>query len=203
MFTGLVETLGTVTSVEEAEGARRLTLRGVGRRDGLALGDSVSVNGCCLTAVALDEETFTADVMAESLRRTTLGELAVGHPVNLERAMLADGRFGGHMVQGHVDATATVVERAPTPRWDVVTLEVPAEVARYVVAKGSITLDGVSLTVVDAPPKEGGALTVSLIPETLRRTTWGQRAVGARVNVEVDVLAKYVERLLAPQGAAS
>ena len=147
-----------------------------------------------LTVTGLDGADFSVDVMPETLHRSTLGRLHPGDPVNLERAMRADGRFGGHVVQGHVDGTATLVERTPADRWEVLRLSLPGALAAYVVEKGSVTLDGVSLTVVSV---DGSSMTVSLIPETLARTTLGTRAVGDEVNVEVDVLAKYVERLLA------
>jgi riboflavin synthase len=151
------------------------------------------VDGVCLTVVDLAGGAFTADVMAETLRRSTLGGLAAGSRVNLERPVAAGGRFGGHVVQGHVDGTGTVTARTPGDRWEVVRVAVPEPLSRYVVEKGSVAVDGVSLTV--AGVDEGG-FTVSLIPETLTRTTLGRRGIGDPVNLEVDVLAKYVERLL-------
>lgn len=159
-----------------------------------AHGASIAVNGVCLTVTGHDAATFTVDVMQESLDRSSLGSLRSGSPVNLERAMRADGRFGGHVVQGHVDATATCVRRAPGENWEVVTFALPPKLAPYVVHKGSITLDGVSLTVSRLAEEE---FDVSLIPTTLERTTLGSLPVGGQVNVEVDVIAKYVERLLA------
>jgi riboflavin synthase len=160
-------------------------------------GASIAVNGTCLTVVDLAEGTFSADVMAETLRRTTLGALQPGDPVNLERPMAADGRFGGHIVQGHVDGVGTIRARRPSTHWEVVEVELPAGLVRYLVAQGSITVDGVSLTVVEVLDDPQPRFTVSLIPTTLAETTLGTRAVGERVNLEVDVLAKYVERMLA------
>ena len=195
MFTGIVEELGRVESLDLGETSARLTLRGPLVTSDAVHGASISVNGVCLTVVdpRVQGETFTVDVMAETLSRTGLGALAPGAPVNLERAMPATGRFGGHIVQGHVDGTATVVERVPGDRWEVVTFTLPASLARYVVEKGSITVDGVSLTV---SAVTDGTFSVSLIPTTLELTTLGHRDVGDTVNLEVDVLAKYVERLL-------
>ncbi len=194
MFTGIVEELGRVVAVEHGADSGRLTLRGPTVTADAVPGASIAVNGTCLTVVAVAGDAFTVDVMAETLRRTTLGVLAPGDPVNLERAMRADGRFGGHVVQGHVDGTATVLERVPGDRWEVVRFTLPEELAPYVVEKGSITVDGTSLTVASVDAEE---FTVSLIPTTLALTTLGSRQVGEQVNLEVDVLAKYVERLLA------
>lgn len=194
MFTGIVEELGRVVAVEHGDDSGRLTLRGPTVTADAVPGASIAVNGTCLTVVAVAGDAFTVDVMAETLRRTTLGVLAPGDPVNLERAMRADGRFGGHVVQGHVDGTATVLERVPGDRWEVVRFTLPEELAPYVVEKGSITVDGTSLTVASVDAEE---FTVSLIPTTLALTTLGSRQVGEQVNLEVDVLAKYVERLLA------
>ncbi len=194
MFTGIVEELGRVVAVEHGAASARLTLRGPTVTTDAVPGASIAVNGVCLTVVTLGDDAFTVDVMAETLDRTTLGELGPGDPVNLERAMRADGRFGGHVVQGHVDGTATVVERVPGDRWEVVRLTLPAALAPYVVEKGSITVDGTSLTVASVDDE---GFTVSLIPTTLALTTLGSREVGERVNLEVDVLAKYVERQLA------
>jgi riboflavin synthase len=195
MFTGIVEELGQVDRIDLAEESARLTLRGPLVTSDAVHGASIAVNGVCLTVVEHDVEQgwFTVDVMAETLSRTGLGSLGPQSPVNLERAMAASARFGGHIVQGHVDGTATVVERVPGDRWEVVTFTLPADLARYVVEKGSITVDGVSLTV-SAVGDE--TFSVSLIPTTLALTTLGARAVGDTVNLEVDVLAKYVERLL-------
>jgi len=193
VFTGIVQELGRVVAVTPVDGAAQLTIAADLLRE-CALGDSVAVNGVCLTAATLDGDNVTADVMAETLRRTALGALRPGDAVNLELAVTPDTRLGGHLVQGHVDGVGTVVRRAPSTQWDDVTVALPDGLAKYVVEKGSICLHGVSLTVVSI---DGDDVTVSLIPETLRRTTWGTAEVGSAVNVEVDVLAKYVERLLA------
>ncbi|AEG44268.1 riboflavin synthase [Isoptericola variabilis] len=199
MFTGIVEELGTVVALTESADAARLEVGADEVLTDARHGDSIAVNGCCLTVAALGttaggRRTWTADLMAETLERTTLGGLVPGAPVNLERALAAGGRLGGHVVQGHVDGVGTVLRREPGERWDVVEISLPADLARYVVAKGSIAVDGVSLTVVDAGDDR---FTVSLIPETLARTTLGTRAVGEQVNLETDVLARHVERLLA------
>ena len=204
MFTGIVEELGRVVRLETVEDSARLTVEAPTVTQDVSLGDSVSVNGCCLTVTAVHGSTFTADLMAETLTRTTLGSQAPGDPVNLERALRASDRLGGHIVQGHVDATAEVLDHHRGEHWDLLRIGLPQEIARYVAVKGSVALDGVSLTVVDvvdasdvAPvPGAGASLSVGLIPETLRRTTLGARRPGERVNLEVDVLAKYAERLL-------
>jgi len=193
MFTGIVEELGTVEALEDQGDAVRLTLRGPHVSVDARLGDSIAVNGCCLTVAQRDGETFTADVMRETLAKTSLGALAPGARVNLERAVLATSRLGGHIVQGHVDATGSVVRREPSEHWDLVEISVPDGLTRYLVDKGSVTVDGVSLTVVHAGHD---SFTVSLIPETLARTTLGAKQPGDPVNLEVDVVAKYVERLL-------
>lgn len=193
MFTGIVEELGTVEAVEEQGDAIRLTVAATTVLEGTGLGDSIAVNGCCLTVVSHDGHRWTADVMQESLDRTSLAGIAPGHRVNLERAVTADKRLGGHIVQGHVDAVGHVVARRPSEHWEVVEIAMPADLGRYLVEKGSITVDGVSLTVVDVTPT---TFTVSLIPETLARTTLGLRQPGDAVNLEVDVLAKHVEKLL-------
>ena len=208
MFTGIVEELGRVVRLETVEDCARLTVEAPTVTQDASLGDSISVNGCCLTVAAMHGSTFTADLMAETLTRTTLGSQAPGDPVNLERALRATDRLGGHIVQGHVDATAEVLDRSHGEHWDLLRVGLPREIARYVAVKGSVALDGVSLTVVDvedaqhnAPdasptPGAGASLSVGLIPETLRRTTLGRRRPGERVNLEVDVMAKYAERLL-------
>ena len=195
MFTGIIEELGQVENLDLGETSARLTLRGPLVTSDAVHGSSIAVNGVCLTVVDAEVQggTFTVDVMAETLSRTGLGDLLPGAPVNLERAMAASSRFGGHIVQGHVDGTATVLDRVPGDRWEVVMFTLPADLARYVVDKGSITVDGVSLTV---SAVTGDTFSVSLIPTTLALTTLGHRAVGDTVNLEVDVLAKYVERLL-------
>ena len=198
MFTGIVEELGSVVALERGTDSGRIAIRGpVVTRDATP-GASIAVNGTCLTVTDLQDDRFTVDVMAETFARTTVGDLAVGDRVNLERALAARGRFGGHIVQGHIDGTATVVERIPGERWEVVRFALPDALAPYVVEKGSIALDGTSLTV--SAIHEGG-FSVSLIPTTLELTTLGTRQVGQRVNVEVDVLAKYVERLIAAPAA--
>ena len=212
MFTGIVEELGRVVQLETVEDSARLTVEAPTVTQDVSLGDSVSVNGCCLTVTAVHGSTFTADLMAETLTRTTLGSQVPGDPVNLERALRATDRLGGHIVQGHVDATAEVLDHHRGEHWDLLRIGLPQEIARYVAVKGSVALDGVSLTVIDvddvnearhdaAPdvsptPGAGASLSVGLIPETLRRTTLGTRRPGERVNLEVDVMAKYAERLL-------
>ena len=195
MFTGIVEELGTVEQLAHQGDAVRLTVHGPLVTSDVAHGDSIAVNGCCLTVVDRDGDTFTADVMRETLLRTALAGLEPGDRVNLERAAAVGDRLGGHIVQGHVDGTGRIAERIPSEHWEVVRIEFAGELAKYVVAKGSITVDGTSLTVVDVSD-DGPAFTVSLIPETLRATTLGSKGVGDAVNLEVDVLAKYVERLL-------
>ena len=193
MFTGIVEELGTVEALERQSDAVRLTVRAATVLEDTGSGDSISVNGCCLTVAERTEATWTADVMAETLARTGLGVLAAGDRVNLERAVTAGTRLGGHLVQGHVDAVGHVARREPGEHWDVVTVAMPRELAPYLVDQGSVTVDGVSLTVVEAGEDE---FTVSLIPETLRRTTLGFREPGDPVNLEVDVIGKYVARQL-------
>ncbi|MEV7671262.1 riboflavin synthase [Streptomyces sp. NPDC000963] len=195
MFTGIVEELGEVVAVEKLEDASRFRLRGPLVTEGAQHGDSIAVNGVCLTVVEHGDGEFTADVMAETLKRSGLGALGVGSRVNLERPMAVGGRLGGHIVQGHVDGTGTVLERTPSEHWELVRVGLPAHLARYVVEKGSITVDGVSLTVVEVGDDW---FTVSLIPTTLDLTTLGIKKSGDPVNLEVDVIAKYVERLLGP-----
>jgi len=205
MFTGIVEEKGTVTALEQLGDAVRLTIRGPVVTSDAAHGDSISVNGCCLTVATLDGELFSADVMAESLTRTSLGDLDTGSEVNLERAVAAGARMGGHIVQGHVDGTARLIDRTSSEHWDVLRFALPADLARYLVEKGSVTVDGVSLTVVEVADATGTGeawFSVSLIPTTLADTTLGTRKPDDRVNLEVDVLAKYVERLLAAREAA-
>jgi riboflavin synthase len=200
MFTGIVEELGTVAAIEPQGDALRLSIRAATVLDDVRLGDSIAVNGCCLTVADVESGVWTADVMQETLDKTSLLGAGPGDRVNLERAVTAGTRLGGHIVQGHVDGVGTVVRRTPSEHWEVVQISLPEELSRYLVDKGSITVDGVSLTVVEAGVD---SFTVSLIPETLARTTLGFRAPGDRVNLEVDVIAKYVERLLAhhtPEG---
>ncbi|MGW7103589.1 riboflavin synthase [Streptomyces sp. NPDC054838] len=194
MFTGIVEELGEVTAVEQLAEASRFRLRGPLVTEGAKHGDSIAVNGVCLTVVETGDGEFTADVMQETLNRSSLGALAEGSRVNLERPMALGGRLGGHLVQGHVDGTGRILSRTPSEHWELVKVALPANLSRYVVEKGSITVDGVSLTVVDAA---ADWFTVSLIPTTLALTTLGLKLPGDPVNLEVDVLAKYVERLLA------
>ncbi|WP_432141870.1 riboflavin synthase [Streptomyces sp. bgisy084] len=193
MFTGIVEELGAVVAVENLGDASRFRLRGPVVTEDAKHGDSIAVNGVCLTVVDTADGEFTADVMAETLNRSSLGALAAGSRVNLERPMALGGRLGGHLVQGHVDGTGTILERTPGEHWEIVKIALPAALSRYVVEKGSITVDGVSLTVVDAADDY---FTISLIPTTLALTTLGLKKTGDPVNLEVDVLAKYVERLL-------
>lgn len=201
MFTGIVEEVGEVLAVELLDGGTdsRLHVRGPLVSSDAGLGDSIAVSGVCLTVTSLaGDGTFTADVMPETLRHTTLGALERGSRVNLERSLRVDSRLGGHVVQGHVDGVGTVRSRTPGPRWDDVVVELPRDLARLVARKGAITVDGVSLTVTDVGEDWFG---VSLIPTTLEVTTLGAAAPGTRVNLETDVLAKYTQRLLetAPQ----
>jgi riboflavin synthase len=204
MFTGIIEELGQVVELVPGADSARVTVRGPVVTADAVPGASIAVNGVCLTVVDLAGDTFTADVMAQTLALTSLVTAAPGVSVNLERPVLAGGRLGGHIVQGHVDGTGTVVDRVPGDGWELVRVAVPAALSRYVVAQGSITMDGVSLTVAELEdkPEGGSVVTVSLIPETLNRTTLGHRALGEWVNLEVDVLAKYVERLTTSQVAA-
>jgi riboflavin synthase len=207
MFTGLVEERGTVTAIEPLGDSVRLTIRGPKVTADAGHGDSIAVNGCCLTVMAQGDDSFSADVMAESLNRTSLGDVQVGTEVNLERATLAGSRLGGHIVQGHVDGTGRLLDRTPSENWEVFRFALPADLAKYVVSKGSITVDGTSLTVVDVVDATDTAeawFSVSLIPTTLADTVLGSKNPGDRVNLEVDILAKYVERLLgAREGATS
>lgn len=197
MFTGIVEELGEVTGRDVLSDAARLTIRGAVVTADAGHGDSIAVNGVCLTvAELLPGGLFTADVMGETLNRSNLGALQVGSRVNLERAAAVNSRLGGHIVQGHVDGTGQIVARSPSEHWEVVRIEIPAEVARYVVEKGSITVDGISLTVSGLGSDPRDWFEVSLIPTTRELTTLGQAPIGTQVNLEVDVIAKYVERLL-------
>ncbi|WP_104107551.1 riboflavin synthase [Nocardioides sp. 616] len=202
MFTGIVEELGTVHAVQDQGDAIRLTIRAEKVLDDVHLGDSIAVNGCCLTVAETEAsgdpgagvvDLWTADLMQETLRRTSLAGVAPGDRVNLERAVLATARLGGHIVQGHVDGVGTVISRSPSEHWDLVAVSLPPDLAPYLVEKGSITVDGVSLTLVEVT---ADSFTVSLIPETLARTTLGTHRPGDRVNLEVDVIAKHVEKLL-------
>jgi riboflavin synthase len=194
MFTGIVEELGRVAAIQELpDNAIRITIEGPTVLSDANLGDSICVNGVCLTVAEQNGDQFTADVMSETINRTTIGDLAAGSPVNLERPVTLSTRLGGHMVQGHVDAVATVSAREHSENWDVVTFTPPKELLKYVVEKGSITIDGTSLTV---SAVTDSTFSVSLIPATLEKTTLGIRQIGDRVNLEVDVLAKYVEKLV-------
>jgi riboflavin synthase len=198
VFTGIIEELGLVESLEQQGDAVRLTVRGPRVVEDAGLGDSIAVNGVCLTVAEQAGETFTADVMQETLDKTGLGQLAPGAQVNLERAVTPTTRLGGHIVQGHVDGTGAVVSRTPSEHWEIVEIAFPDRLAPYLVEKGSVTVDGISLTVV-AVDDGTGSFSVSLIPETLARTTLGTRRPGETVNLEVDVIAKYVERMLGPR----
>jgi riboflavin synthase len=194
VFTGIVEELGQVADVLDLGDSVRLRLRGPAVTSDARAGDSIAVNGVCLTVVTTSGGVFTADVMRETLDRSSLGALEVGSPVNLERPTILGGRLGGHLVQGHVDGVGRLLARTSSEHWDVVTITLPADLARYVVEKGSITVDGVSLTVASVGEDR---FTVSLIPTTLAMTTLGSKVPGDLVNLEVDVIAKYVERLMA------
>ena len=193
MFTGIVEERGTVASIEQLTNAARVAIRGSVVLSDVRTGDSIAVNGVCLTVVDLGPDYFTADVMEETLKRSSLDAVAAGSEVNLERAARLDSRLGGHLVQGHVDGTGAVLAIEPDAHWTAMRISLPVDLGRYVVEKGSITVDGVSLTVVAVDDE---AFSVSLIPTTLAETTLGSRQVGDRVNLEVDAIAKYVERLM-------
>lgn len=196
MFTGLIEEKGTIMAVEDLGDSVRLTIRGPLVISDAQHGDSIAVSGVCLTVMDQDTDTFAADVMKESLDKTSLGDLRVGDEVNLERATKAGARLGGHIVQGHVDGTGRILDRTPSEHWEVVRIGLPPELAKYLVSKGSVTVDGTSLTVVDVVDGSEPWFSVSLIPTTLAETTLGTKGPGDRVNLEVDILAKYVERLL-------
>ena len=198
MFTGIVEEVGTLVVREDQSDAAVLQIQAQRVLEGVALGDSIAVNGVCLTVTRVDGDVWSTDVMAETLSRSSLGSVTAGAPVNLERAVTPHTRLGGHMMQGHVDGIGVVVGRVPGEHWEVVRMALPADLARYVVEKGSIAVDGVSLTVSAVSPADIPEpwFEVSLIPTTLRETTLGSRAPGEPVNLEVDVIAKYVERLL-------
>ena len=193
MFTGIIEELGTVTGITKQPDALRLTIKGKMVLEDLKRGDSISCSGTCLTAIEIDENGFTADVMMETIKLTSLMEVVVGDPINLERAMNAQTRYGGHVVQGHIDGVGQFVSRETSENWDWVRIRIPRELLRYVVMKGSITFDGISLTVNEISDDVIG---LSLIPETLQVTTLGSKKPGSKVNVEVDVMAKHIERLM-------
>ena len=197
MFTGIVEELGRVAAIQELpDNAIRITIEGPIVLSDANLGDSICVNGVCLTVAEQIGHVFTADVMSETINRTTIGDLLAGSQVNLERPVTLSTRLGGHLVQGHVDAVGTVSAREHSENWDVVTITPPKDLLKYVVEKGSITIDGTSLTV---SAVTDSTFSVSLIPATLEKTTLGIRQIGDRVNLEVDVLAKYVEKLVSAQ----
>lgn len=194
MFTGIVEELGQVTEIATLpDNAIRLSIEGPLVTSDAGLGDSIAVNGVCLTVTEISDGTFSADVMSESLTRSTLGDLELDDSVNLERPVTLATRLGGHLVQGHVDGVGELTHRVHSENWDVVTIKPPQDLLKYIVLKGSITVDGVSLTVSDVTDT---TFSVSLIPATLANTTLGEKHVGGRVNLEVDVLAKYVEKLV-------
>jgi riboflavin synthase len=193
MFTGIVEELGIVDRLVDLGDAARITVRGQLVTADAADGDSIAVNGVCLTVVDVEDDAFTADVMRETLDRSALGGLAAGDPVNLERAATLATRLGGHIVQGHVDGVGGIRYRRSTQQWEIITISLPAGLGRYVVEKGSVAVDGVSLTVARIGADE---FDVSLIPTTLKATTLGSKGVGEPVNLEVDVIAKYVEKLV-------
>lgn len=197
MFTGLIEEIGTVTAITPVDDSLRLTVKAPLAVSDAQHGDSIAISGVCLTVIDHDGESFTADVMAQTLAMSTLDNVEVGRRVNVERAASLGSRLGGHIVQGHVDGTATVLETRPREEWRVVRISLPAHIAPLVVDKGSITIDGVSLTVSTiGADSEGDWAEVSLIPETLTATTLGERKVGDRVNIESDILARHVQRLL-------
>ena len=196
MFTGPIAELGTITAIDKGESSAVFTIAAPALISQIALGDSVAVNGVCLTATSITGDTFTADVMVQTLAVTSLSQLTVGSPVNLELSALLNTRMGGHMVQGHVDGVATVVGLTPGEKWAQFDITVPEKLGKYIVNQGSICLDGVSLTVGEINDSNN-VVTVWLIPETLERTNLSGKKAGDLINVEVDVLAKYVERLLA------
>ena len=193
MFTGIVEELGTVVGIEPLTDSARIRIEGPLVTSDAVHGASIAVNGVCLTVVEFGDGQFSADVMNETLMRSSLGQLSAGSRVNLERPVTLAARLGGHLVQGHVDGTGHIVSRTPSENWEIVRISLPDDLGRYVVEKGSITVDGVSLTVVDA---ERDSFSVSLIPTTLELTTLGYKTAGDPVNLEVDVVAKYVERMM-------
>ena len=193
MFTGIVEELGKVKAIEVLPDALRITIEGPLVVSDVNRGDSISVSGTCLTAVEHDATSFTADVMQETLKLTSLDGIKVGDSVNLERAMTAATRFGGHVVLGHVDGVGEIISREPSENWEWVRVSIPKELMKYVVLKGSITIDGISLTVNELGEDWIG---LSLIPETLAVTTLGSKKPGQKVNLEVDVMAKHIERLI-------
>ncbi|MGO2096638.1 MAG: riboflavin synthase [Candidatus Microbacterium stercoravium] len=199
MFTGIIEEIGRITAVDPSGDGVRLTVQAPTAIEDVRHGDSIAVSGVCLTVVDWTHNAFTADVMKQTLDMSTLGGVQPGRRVNVERALASGGRLGGHIVQGHIDGTGEVIDVQPGDQWQVVRVGIPAHLAPLVVDKGSITLDGTSLTIsaVSAPGEIAPWLEVSLIPETLRATTFGERRIGDRVNLETDILARHVERLAA------
>ena len=195
MFTGLVAELGKITAIARGETSSVLTIQAPLLTPELSIGDSIAVNGTCLTATSLTADSFTADVMVQTLSLTSLGKLEEGSAVNLELAAQMDMRMGGHIVQGHVDGVATVISRTQGEKWEQFIIEVPADLSRYIVNQGSICVDGVSLTVGEINDSNN-QVTLWLIPETLAKTNLSLKAAGDIVNIEVDILAKYVERLI-------
>ncbi len=204
MFTGIIEELGQIERIEHTMDAARLTIRGPLVVHDVGHGDSIAVSGVCLTVVERTIDTFTADVMAQTLKMSTLSDASIGSPVNLERAAVVGGRLGGHIVQGHIDGTSAVLSITPSDAWRVVRFSLSALLAPLVVDKGSIAIDGVSLTVsnISAATEASQWFEVSLIPETLTATSLGERVVGDHVNIETDILARHVERMLNLQAAA-
>lgn len=196
MFTGIIEEIGRVETLVPHASGMRLTISAHKVMDNLTIGDSIAVNGCCLTVIHIDKDLWSADVVTETMRRTCLGELHIGSPVNLERALSFNGRLGGHLVQGHVDGIGTITVKQPQADGSkLVTIESPFEIVRYIVEKGSIAVDGISLTVTAVNET---SFTFALIPHTAKATTLGGKKIGAHVNLEVDLIAKYVEKLVHP-----
>lgn len=195
MFTGLIQELGAITDIQHGETSAVVTIHAPQSAPSITKGDSIAINGVCLTAVEVGKETFTADVMVQTLRMTTLGDLTVGSSVNIELSARLDSLMGGHIVQGHVDGVAEVIERSPGEKWEKFVVRIPEHLTSFIVNQGSIAFDGVSLTVGEIND-DNWAVTVWLIPETLAKTNLSQKRVGDRVNIEVDVLAKYVQRLI-------
>ncbi|MGB4501860.1 MAG: riboflavin synthase [Dethiobacteria bacterium] len=195
MFTGLVEEMGRLQARESFRGGARLVIAAGPLLEEVNIGDSIAVNGVCLTVTELAAGTFTAEVMPETLRKTNLGTITPGEPLNLERALPLGGRLGGHLVSGHIDATGTLVQRYPEGNALILRFRAPPELDRYLIPKGSIAVDGVSLTIAGLSP---GGFSVSLIPHSAAQTTLGQKKIGETVNLEVDLIGKYVEKLLGP-----
>lgn len=194
MFTGLVQDIGTVIDISHSKESSRVSIS-TSLAKNLQIGDSISINGACLTAVSVDQDVFAADVMIQTLKLTSLGELIVGSKVNAELAAELNSRLGGHLVQGHVDGVAEVIENSPGEKWQKFSIQIPSHLLKYIVNQGSITVDGVSLTVGEVIDSKHEVV-MWLIPETLNKTTLGSKAAGHKVNIEVDVLAKYVERMM-------